>query len=219
MVPVRRRALAGLATALLVMVALLALGHWSALWWEPIATRPEIARALRLDRPDSFGTWLGAVLWMLAAGGSFLVYQARYRTDDYLGHYRLWRVAILVCLAASIDSVTHIVGTLGGIVDVLLAERDVLAGADWMRLVVGIGGAAFGLRMVGELSRNRLAAAAMMLALAMLAVSPVARWNVLRMEPITAVMWVPIATTVGRAMLMLSVVVYLRYAVPRGSQD
>ncbi len=211
LVPVRRRALWAVTATLFAAVLLLAIGHWAALMWAPIAYRPEIARPLRLDRPDSFGTWLGSVMLLFSAGISFLIYQLRrYRADDYHGHYRLWRIAILVCLLASLDSVVQFSTMLGGLIDVVLAQREVLAGADWMRLLVGIGGAAFGLRMMGELWRDRWAAGTMFAAFLCFSVGPAQRWHVLGLDSIQAVFWVPIALLMGRTLLTVTTVVHLR---------
>jgi hypothetical protein len=211
LVPVRRRALWAVTATMFAAVLLLAAGHWASLMWAPIAYRPEIARPLRLDRPDSFGTWLGSVMLLFSAGISFLIYQLRrYRADDYHGHYRLWRIAILVFLLASLDSVVQFSNMLGGLIDVALAQREVLAGADWMRLLVGIGGAAFGLRMMGELWRDRWAAGMMFAACLCLAVGPAQRWHVLGLDSLQAVFWVPIALLMGRTLMTVTAVVHLR---------
>lgn len=211
MVPVRRRTLCGVLGAIAAMVMILALGHWAALWWVPLAQRPDLARSLRLDRPDSLGTWFSAALMATTAASALLVYQLRrYRTDDYRGHYRLWPVAIVISLLASIDAVSDLVGWFGAAVDVALAERDVLAGADWVRLLLAVGGAAFGLRLLGELSRCRTAAISAVLALGLLGVAPAVRWNLLRLEPAASLTWVPIALLAGRAVLLGTVVIYLR---------
>ncbi|WP_164103942.1 hypothetical protein, partial [Candidatus Laterigemmans baculatus] len=210
-VPVRRRTLLAAIAAILGAVVLLALGHWAALWWPPVALRPPLARPLRLDRPDSFGAWFGAAMMVAAAGGSFLIYQLRrYRADDYRGHYRMWRLAIVLCLLASLDAVVHLASWLGAAIDVVLAERDVLAGADWVRLLLSVGGAAFGLRMSVELARCRAAAAAMICALALFGISSATHWNLLRFEAATAVTWLPIALLAGQGIFLTSVVIYLR---------
>lgn len=211
MVPVRRRTLCGVLGAIAAIVVVLAFGHWAALWWAPLALRPELARSLRLDRPDSLGTWFSSALMAATGVTSLLVYQLRrYRTDDYRGHYRLWPVAIVVSLLASIDAVSNLVGWVGAAVDVALAERDVLAGADWVRLLLTVGGAAFGLRLIAELSRCRTAAVSAVLALGLLGVSPAVRWNLLRLEPSSSLTWVPVALLAGRAVLLGTAIIYLR---------
>ncbi len=211
LVPVRRRTMLACGGALGLVVLVLAVAHWAAFWWSPLAMRPALARPLRLDRPDSFGTWLSALLLAVTAGASLLVYQLRrHRADDYHGHYRLWRISILVCMLASVDCVTHLVSWLGGGLDVLLAEREVLAGADWVRLLLVVGGAAFGIRMTAEVARDRSAAVCMMLSLGLYALPIAARWNFFRLEPAAAATWLPIVLLVARGMMLLAVVSYLR---------
>ncbi|XZE54554.1 hypothetical protein SH139x_000524 [Planctomycetaceae bacterium SH139] len=211
LVPVRRRTMLACSGALGLVVLMLAVAHWAAFWWSPLAMRPALARPLRLDRPDSFGTWLSALLLAVTAGASLLVYQLRrHRADDYHGHYRLWRISILVCLLASVDCVTHLVSWLGGGLDVLLAEREVLAGADWVRLLLVVGGAAFGIRMTAEVARDRLAAVCLMLSLGLFALPIAARWNFFRLEPAAAATWLPIVLLAARGMMLMAVVSYLR---------
>lgn len=211
LVPVKNRTLLAVAAVLFGFVALLGMMHWCAFWWAPIAAYPEVARPFRLDRPDSFGTWFSAILLAATAGASFLVYQLRrYKSDDYHGHYRIWRIAIVLSLVASIDCVTGLIGWLGGTLDVLLAERDFLAGADWVRLLLGFGGAAFALRMVTEISRSGWAATVLGLSFVGYAVPLAVRWKLVDAQVGTEAVAVPIVITLARAGTMLAVVIYLR---------
>lgn len=211
LVPVKQRTLWAVATALFSLVSLLGVLHWCALWWGPIAGNEAIARPLRLDRADSFGTWFGAVMLVATAGASFLVYQLRrYKSDDYHGHYRIWRIAIVLSLVASVDCVTGLIDWFGGTIDVLLAERDFLAGADWVRLLLGFGGAAFALRMVAELSRSGWAAAIFAVSLLGHSIPLAVRWKLIEAQPEIVWLVVPIVTAFARAGSMLSVVIYLR---------
>lgn len=211
LVPVKRRTMLALACVLMAMVAVLGALHWAALWLPQIANYPDVARPLRLDRPDSFGTWLGAMLLIMTAGASFLVYQLRrYSSDDYHGRYRIWRLAIVISLIASVDSVTGLVAWLGGSIDVLLAERDFLAGADWLRLLIGFGGAAFGLRMLGEVSRNTISLAVIGGSLLLSAVPLAVRWNLSDLDAAATALWIPILTLASRAGLLIGTTVYLR---------
>lgn len=211
LVPVRRRTLGGVIAALGLLTVLLSVGHWASLFWGPVANRPDVARVLRLDRADSLGAWVSTVVMLLATGAAFLVYQLRrYRADDYHGHYRLWRIAILVALFVSIDSSVGLAAALGGVIDIAIAEREVLAGADWVQLICGIGGAAFGLRMIGELGRQRWAAVLLTVGLVLMALGPAVRWNFIRWDAMEATLWIPIGLLVGRALLLLAVITYLR---------
>jgi hypothetical protein len=148
---------------------------------------------------------------LLVTGAAFLVYQLRrYRADDYHGHYRLWRIAILAALFVSIDSSVGLAAALGGVIDIAIAEREVLAGADWVQLILGIGGAAFGLRMIGELGRQRWAAGLLAISLLLMALGPAVRWNFIRWDAREATLWVPIGLLAGRALLLVAVITYLR---------
>ena len=211
LVPVKNRTLWSVAAILLASTSLLGVLHWCAFWWGPIAAHPEIARPFRLDRPDSFGTWFSAILLATTAGASFLVYQLRrYKSDDYHGHYRIWRIAIVLSLVASLDCVTGLVSWFGGTLDVLLAERDFLAGSDWIRLLLGFGGAAFALRLVTEVSRSGWAALVLVLSFIGYGIPLAVRWKIIETHVAAETMVVPIAITFARAGTMLAVVIYLR---------
>ncbi len=79
------------AGVILGIATLLCLMHYLSVTWSPLALREDLARPFRLDRPDSFGTYIRAIFLFAAAGTALLVYQLRrYKVDDFKGHYRLW---------------------------------------------------------------------------------------------------------------------------------
>ena len=75
--PVRRRTLITVSCVLASCTLLLAAAHYASVAWPAIAYRPEIARPLRLDRPDSFGRWFTVALLAACSGTSLLIYQLR----------------------------------------------------------------------------------------------------------------------------------------------
>jgi len=207
---------------LFLLVGLLGWGHWCALWWEPVALRPDVARPLRLDQTDSFGTWFGAVMLAVTGGASLLIYQLRrYRSDDYHGHYRLWRWVLLIVVAGSIDSVAGLADWGGALIDVLFGAREILAGADWVRLLLGFCGLALGIRVVAEVFRNRAASATMIASLILFGVPLGVRWNVIELSPATSAVVIPLAILTARAMLLTSTILYLRmlYREVRGIRE
>src|SRR5690606_3952739 len=136
-------AMAVSALAILGAAALLALAHWLAVTWPPLAHREPLARPLRLARPDSFGAWLRSALLVLAALTSLLVYQLRrYRNDDYRGSYRIWPPVIILIAISSVDGIVGLIPWLGEWIDLLLGKRVAMAGSDWIRIVLTVGGAA-----------------------------------------------------------------------------
>ncbi len=180
LVPVRRRAMAGISVAILSGVLLLCLAHWLAITWQPLAYREPLARAFRLDRPDSFGTWIRSLLLALTAGVALLVYQLRrYRNDDYRGSYRIWPPVIILIAIASLDAGVALVPWGGELIDLVLGKRIAMAGADWIRIGLTVGGAALALRLVAEVRHSKLAVAMMLVSIAWFALPHAGRWGIL----------------------------------------
>jgi len=211
LVPVRRRAMAGVTGAVGALVAVLCLAHGLALFWQPLAELPQIARPLRLDRPDSFGTWARAAMLALAAGASLLIYQLRrHRNDDFRGSYRIWPPLIVLMAVASFNAVVNLVPWLGAVIEWCVGRRVALSGADWIRIALTVGGAALSLRMIAEVRSSRLAALLMTATVAVFATPLAAHWGVLSDQ--TPIRWLLVtsAPLVAAALLMLACVAYLR---------
>ena len=178
LVPIQMRTFAVVAgVSLAITIGMVAL-HYLAVTWSPLAYREEIARPLRLDRADSFGRWYLAILLAGSAGASLMIYQLRrYRIDDYLGRYRLWRVILLLFLAASIGVSVSLVSWVGSLVDFAFGKRIALAGEDWVRLLVSIGGGIIALRLVAEVYRCRIALVGVLVGIGWMMVPEAAGWN------------------------------------------
>lgn len=211
LVPVRRRAMTGVAIVILGVAALLCLGHWAAVAWQPLAYRAELARPLRLDRPDSFGAWVRAAFFAAAAGTSVLVYQLRrYRNDDFRGSYRIWPPLILLMCVASLDAVCQLVPWGGELIEWLLGRRVALAGSDWIRIALTVGGMAIAMRMIAEVRHSKLAVVMMSLAILGFAIPMAARWGMLASD--TPVRWLIITSSpmMASAALWVACGAYLR---------
>jgi hypothetical protein len=211
LVPVRRRTLI-LITGMIATSALLLCGaHYASVAWPTIAYRPEIARPLRLDRPDSFGRWFIGALLAGSACASLLIYQLRrYRVDDYHGRYRLWRIVLVVFILASVNSLVSIIDWSGALLDASFGKRIALSGGDWIRLVVSLAGAVLALRLVAEVRRSRFALVTMVLACFFLAIPEAAKWKFLEVESLERWAAITSAPLLACAALFISVGGYLR---------
>ena len=211
LVPVRRRALISWSGAVGLLVTLLCAAHYASVTWPSIASRPEIARALRLDRPDSFGQWVTSALLAGCAGVSLLIYQLRrHKNDDFRGHYRLWRLVLLVMMLASVDSVASLVEWSGALLDAGFGRRVALSGNDWLRIALSIAGTVLALRLSVEVRRSKWALTTMLLAWAVLSLPIAARWNFLAVDSIGRWTLVTSAPLLASAMLFVSLGGYLR---------
>jgi len=211
LVPVRRRAMAGVAIVILGIAAILCVGHWIAVIWQPLAYRPELARPLRLDRPDSFGAWVRAAFFAAAAGTSLLVYQLRrYRNDDFRGSYRIWPPVIVLMVLSSLDAVCQLVPWGGELIELVMGRRVALAGSDWIRIVLTVGGIALAMRVIAEVRHSKLAIVMMSSAISGFAIPIAARWGIFASE--TPVRWLMItsAPMMASAALWIACGAYLR---------
>jgi len=211
LVPVRLRSMLLVTGSIFLLATILCAGHYAAVTWAPLSTRPMIARPLRLDRPDSFGSWCMVAMLTVTAGIALMTYQLRrYRNDDFGGHYRLWRVVTLVSVLASINVLASLVDWTGAIIDAGFGKRVALAGNDWVRLVVTFGGAVLALRMVAELWHCRTALALMATSCILFVIPEAVQWNILKIE--SAGYWT-LATTapmLGCTTILIAMLTYLR---------
>src|SRR6056297_808610 len=211
LVPVRRRTLALVVSVVGGLAWLLTFAHWAAIGWAPLAYAPELARPFRLDRPDSFGTWLGTLLLFSAAGAALLIYQLRrYRSDDFEGRYRIWRPIILLLVLASLDSVVGLLDWGGHLLDAGLGQRKALAGNDWIRLLLTIGGAALSLRLLAEVWQSRLATFSVAAGMLAFAYSALVHWNVLTVQSALSSTFFNAAPLLGKTSIWIAMVAYLR---------
>lgn len=211
LVPVRRRAMVAVGMAVAAPVGLLCLFHGLALFWQPLTELPEVARPLRLDRPDGLGAWFRSLLLALAAGASLLIYQLRrHRNDDFRGSYRIWPPVIALMGIGSLDAVANLVPWVGAIIEWCAGRRVALSGADWIRIILTVGGAALALRMVAEVRSSRLATAFMVAAILAFATPLAAHWGVLASDTAGRWLLVTSAPLLSSGLLALACVAYLR---------
>ena len=211
LVPIRLRSMLLVTGSIFLLTATLCIAHYTAVTWTPLSNRPMIARPLRLDRPDSFGRWCMVAMLAVTAGIALMTYQLRrYRNDDFGGHYRLWRIVIVVSVLASINALVSLVDWSGAIIDAGFGKRVALAGNDWVRLVVTFGGAVLALRMVAELWHCRTALILMLTSCILFVIPEAVQWNILKIE--SAGYWT-LATTapmLGCTTLLIAMLTYLR---------
>ncbi|MFG0263294.1 MAG: hypothetical protein ACF788_12955 [Novipirellula sp. JB048] len=211
LVPVKRRTLVGVAGVLWSAAILLCAAHYASVAWPSIVSQPELARPLRLDRPDSFGRWFTCAMLAACAGASLLIYQVRrYRVDDYTGQYRLWRLVLIVMGVASVDSLVSVVDWAGAMIDVAFGKRVALSGSDWLWIVISIGGAVLALRLIAEVRRSRWALLTMIAAWLIMAISAAAKWHIFSVESIARWGMVTSAPLLACTTLFISLGGYLR---------
>lgn len=211
LVPVGRTAMSICGLVIFGSAMALTLLHWASVAWEPLANNVELARPLRLDRTDSFGSWAKSFYLAAASATALLVYQLRrYKVDDYTGSYRIWRSVIVLIAVLSIDSICNLVPWIGAMIDAVLGKRVALSGADWIRIGLTIGGGALALRLVAEVRRSRVALAMMLVALIGFAIPLLSHWNLVDTTSISGWMMTTSSPLLAAAALWISIGGYLR---------
>ena len=211
LVPVRRRTLLTVASGLFFLAVMLCCLHYLAVAWPTMANQPNIARPLRLDRADSFGSWVTSMMLAAIAGASLLIYQLRrYRIDDYQGHYRLWRLMLIAAVLANVNHLTSMTDWLGAILDATVGRRVALSGEEWVDILLTLGGTVLALRLMMEVRRCRASLAAMLITCVFLAVPIAARWNVLATNTLWRWFAVTTAPLLACTMLLIALGIYLR---------
>lgn len=211
LVPVNPLAMTGYGGLILGIALLLCVMHYLSVTWSPLALREDLARPFRLDRPDSFGTYTRAIFLFAAAGTALLIYQLRrYKVDDYKGHYRLWRPVILLLVLLSIDSACGLVPWTGAVIDAAIGQRVAMAGANWLRIVMAVGGIVLAVRLLAEVRRSRLSLALMSVAVACWCAPLLGYWKLYQVDGFRG--WMTITTTplIAAATFWVATGAYLR---------
>jgi hypothetical protein len=157
-VPKHRRTLLGVWVGLLLLaIGLIAADYLARVWEVPERLQP-LANFFRLDQPAALVAYVRAQCFLIASLATALVFQLRrHRSDDYRGHYRLWRWIALLLLVASIDAATSMRGALGSLIELLLPQPPVIAGVEIIRMGLLFGGLALALVLASEIRQSRAA--------------------------------------------------------------
>jgi len=211
LVPVSRTAMSICGILVFGSALLLTLLHFAAVSWLPLASNEELARPFRLDRSDSFGSWARAFFLAAGSATALLIYQLRrYKVDDYTGSYRIWRSVIVLVAILSVDSICHLVPWLGAMIDAGFGKRMALSGADWIRIVLTVGGGALALRLVAEVRRSKLALAMTLVALVAFAIPLLSHWKLIDTSQMRGWMLWTSSPLIASAALWISFGGYLR---------
>ncbi|MEM6470064.1 MAG: sulfite exporter TauE/SafE family protein [Planctomycetota bacterium] len=211
LVPVSRLAMAIVAASFLGLAVGLAIAHHMSVTRPDVAYHEAVVRVFRVDRTDSFAAWLQPLVLLVSAGAAYLIYGLRsHSRDDYRGHYRLWRLMIMVLLVGSLQSVVGLIGWLGALVELLLGDRAVLSGANWFRIIVDVGGIILALRLVAETYRNRGALITYLIAGGLLGWYECVYWQVLELKTfVGATLWLT-TPLLSSTLILVATTAYLR---------
>jgi hypothetical protein len=118
-------------------------------------------------------------------------------------------VIVLIAIL-SVDSICSIVPWCGELIDLVLGRRVALAGSDWVRIGLTVGGAALSLRLLTEVRHSKLAIAMMAAALLFFAIPMASRWGVVGVD--TPGRWLVVTSSplLAAATLWVACGAYLR---------
>ncbi|QDV88617.1 hypothetical protein [Planctomycetes bacterium TBK1r] len=211
LVPVSRMAMGVTAVIVLAISIALTVLHHAAFTWPTLAYRADLARPLLIHRPDSFAAWWTTMLLLLSAGATRLIYVLRrHRRDDYRGHYQLWQLTLVVLLLASVHATVDLVGWLGASLDLLVGDRAVLSGANWLRIVLDVGGIILAMRLIAEVYLCRPALIAMIVSAVLIGFSELAHWQIVVVDGAAKATLVTAAPMLTWSCFLVAATLYLR---------
>ncbi|MEO1524078.1 MAG: hypothetical protein AAFX06_01520 [Planctomycetota bacterium] len=198
---------ATLVTVPLVLTAL----HYLAITWPTLAYREALARPFRIDFRDSFASWWLSAVLLLSTATSLLIYQLRrHRSDDYRGHYRLWRLTMCVMFVIGISSTVGLLSWFGALVDLVVGDRAALSGERWLRILVDVAGIILTMRLVAEVYRCRAALVPLLAGAALIGYAEAAVWNLVAIDNAFKSTLVIAAPLLGFSAFLIASTSYLR---------
>ena len=211
LVPVSSLSITFVAGTLVLVAVVLTFLHHLATTWPQLAYREAVARPLLIHRSDSFASsWMTLVL-LLATGTSLLVYQLRrHRSDDYRGHYRLWRLTLVVLFLGAVSSTVSLVSWFGALMDIVVGDRAALSGENWLRLLLDVAGIILAMRLVAEVYRCRTALVATLASATLLTFSEAAAWNMVQIDTPAKSTLVTAAPMLAFTSFLIATTAYLR---------
>jgi hypothetical protein len=172
-----------------------------------------LAIAFDATHPQGLAAWLGSQFWLLCLGSSLLTLQLRrFKLDDYKGEYRLWFWLVIACLAASIDSTTHLSELLGHSLNQWSETNVGWSGTAVVQTTLAVLVGMLGLRLCTELKAVPLSLVFWLVGLAAWAASAVLSHEIFRFD-LTVQMryWLRAALWLGGlAAIWISSLTYLR---------
>lgn len=211
LVPVSQQSHLIVASVVFSIVSVLTGMHYLSVTWPTLALMEDVARPFRMDRRDSFGGFFQILFLATTSGVCLLTYQLRrYRLDDYVGRYRIWRTVVIATAIASLGSSVSLIDWTGSLIDAAFGKRVALSGVDWIRLFVALGGTTLLLRLLAEVRHCKPAIVGLLSASCILMIPEAAGWNLFEVN--SAFRWwaVTSAPLLGSALLCLAFTSNLR---------
>jgi hypothetical protein len=214
LVPLRNASWAMILLTGLTGVAALAALYGQSRVWCRILDRHDLV-AFDLAQRGSVAAWYSALLLALAAFAAVFIYTLRrHKVDDYRGTYRLWLWTAAFLLVGSIEATAPLHRVATGLLAFLAGPVVHGDKAIWWTVACGSALAAFGLRLIFEMSACRGAVAALLMAgLGYAAGSQLAFDRLLPYGTGLAVMLAWSAMAVGHVALAFSFGLYARHVL------
>ncbi|MEC8475697.1 MAG: hypothetical protein VXZ38_13670 [Planctomycetota bacterium] len=210
-VPIHRSRLLLLIGFSLAITLLLCMGHYYAATSSFLLSHPDIARPLKLDQPNSFGRFALVGFTACSIGAVLMIYQLRrYRSDDFGGRYRIWRVAFLVLSLACVHSLVDLLTWGGALIDVAVGRRILLSGEDWIRILLDIGGLTLAIRLFLEVRSVTYSGIFLGIASLSFLISEFTTWGALEINSNTYWMLSTCSALFGVTTLFISMTIFLR---------
>jgi len=178
-------------------------------------TGPSGVAALDIAATGSIATWMTAVILLLAAAMSRIVYSIRrHRIDDYRGRYRVWLAATVACLVLSVNSVAGLHHTLANSLSYITGWTALREGAVWWLALAGLPLAWITVRALFDVRECRLAMSLFIASIGCYATAIASYLGLVRVvESRIDTVILSAASLGGHWLLLAGVVTYARYVV------
>ncbi len=211
LIPLHRSTLISVIAASFALVALLCAGHYYASTSEFLLNHSAIAVPLKVDQPNSFGHFAVLCLTGASAGIVLMIYQLRrYRSNDFSGHYRIWRLVLIVLAMTAVHSTVDLFNWGGAIIDAAMGRRIFISGENWIRTFLLVGGTALAVRLFLEVRAVIYAAIFLCVACGLFVTSEIASWQQWTVNSKWLWMVATCSTLTSVHALFLSFLIYLR---------
>ena len=201
---------------LTILAAAIPVGLEAAYAWmlDRVAKGGSPVMALDLAAKGSLGCWFSSLM-LLAASMAALVYSVRrHRIDDYQGRYRIWLGAALCWFLMATDQAASLREGFRDLMTGLTGTPLVGDGTLWWIILYGLALGAVGSRLLLDMRPNRLAMAALLVAvIAYAIVLTDAMGGIALPEGISEVMFRTGAEMAGNLLLLAAMGLHARYVI------
>lgn len=171
--------------------------------------------AFDLASKGNLAGWISSMSLVLGGMASLVVFSVRrYRTDDYLGHYRVWLWAALCCFLISMDQTANLRAGFSQMAIRVTGTPLFGDGSAWWLLAYGFLFGAVGTRLLIDVIDNYLSAAALLGAFGCYALCGLCQFGLLTLKgEVLQTMVASGSQLLGNLLILFAITFHVRYVL------